>query len=350
MNFHEIQKIIKIIDEDEDVDYEKFYLRIPEYQRLLQDKKNTIESICKSLKIDQQTFSEESHIMACLYPGSVIVKFISPYLKSSLIKQKQLTAILHMFKHNPSLTTDNVCEKLLVNDALAEDLIKKLNIKPTPDETITCADIMYDIRLHPKIIQWFQQNPYCDLKTSIKAIGYKISAKEFEYALIALVDQGYKIPCIINHDPMIVEEMQLDVINYKQKNPYASPRSIAKKFGLQPTQVSHIIESTAEEWKREKLKSYEFYFKGVLDELELITQYCYERFHASDRSSSRWLEIAQNNTEKKIKLLGLNAPAQVNIQQHVQIETKAERDGIIDAFLATDMIDVTPKTEKVANV
>jgi hypothetical protein len=70
-----------------------------------------------------------------------------------------------------------------------------------------------------------------------------------------------------------------------------------------------------------------------------------DRFQASPSSSSRWLEIKQMGVEKKIKMLGLNAPAEYRIAQNISVESKEDKDAIIEAFLATNMLDVTNRDE-----
>ena len=244
------------------------------------------------------------------------------------------------------LTIDAICEKLQMDDLVAKRIVDVSNIELEPlkeGEKITFIEFMTNLDIQQKTIKFFHENPYCDIKVAIKELGLKISPIVLKNSLSSLIDNGHKIPCLTSNDPMAMAKFAAEIIDYKQKNPYATPGHLSKKFGLSEDRVIFIIEQAAEQWKKEKLRSYEFYFKSVLEELDDLSSLCYERFHASPKSSSRWLEIAQNNTEKKIKLLGLNAPTELNIRQHVTTETKEEKDAIIEAFLATDMIDVSPK-------
>jgi len=63
-----------------------------------------------------------------------------------------------------------------------------------------------------------------------------------------------------------------------------------------------------------------------------------DRFYASPQSSSRWLEIRQMGIEKKIRMLGLNAPSEIMINQNVNVQSKEEKDAIVDAYFATEEI------------
>ena len=328
---------------EEALDTEAFQLRVSQYKEFLSDNKYTTREICEALKITEDIFIKEVHLMACLYPGSVLFKFVSPIIKSSFQKQKQIDAILYLQETEEELTINIICEKLAVDDRVAQQIINMNKLPAVKNNaSLTFIEFINDIGLHGKLIKYFQMNPYDDVKNAIKELKIKISPVILKNGLEALIDRGYKIPCIAHQDAMQIEQLYMDIVEYKQKNPYATPKLLGRKFGLSENQIIMVIEQTAEEWKKEKIRSYEFYFKGVLEELDEISSFCYDRFHATPNSSSRWLEIAQNNTEKKIKLLGLNAPTEINIQQRVQIETKEEKDAIIEAFMATDMIDVSP--------
>lgn len=329
---------------------DEFSLRCKQYEQITKANKLSIFDAAKLVGIEYSEFITEIHIYAALNPGKVSIKYLTGYFRSGLSKQKEIDAVCWMKENNEKLTLDYLCERLNIieNQALAICKRHQLELQEDPErkkkEPIMYIDIVQNESIQKPIIKYFNENPYASAEKCIKHIGLNISKTALRNAMEYLIDKGYKIPFMVIYDPMTEEKNMADVVAYKELNPYATSRLMAPMFNTTPDRIDSMLATAAETYRIEKMRSYEFYFKHVLDEIDEIGMLCIERFMASPNSSSRWLEIKQMGLEKKIKMLGLNAPAELKIMQNIQIESKEDRDAILDAFLATEnMIDVTPR-------
>ena len=325
-------------------DRDGFEKRAPDYFYFLKNKKKTTLEIAKELKIDLTLCEFEIHLFMLLNPGSVPLRFLSNYFKKSFRDQKNIDALQYMKENIKDLTMDYVCERLKVSEKIAHKLVQeqKLKIKkPDSMELIgeyVFIDLLEDRNLQKRVINYYHQHPYTDHKKAIKDLGIKIKEHVFLGGLEELINQGYKIPCLAQDDPIAYEKLKRDIVKYKEENMYATPKVLSDRFGLKEKQIVAILYSASEEYRQEKIRSYELYFKKVLGELDEVGELCMDRFYASPQSSSRWLEIRQMGIEKKIRMLGLNAPSEIMINQNVNVQSKEEKDAIVDAYFATEEI------------
>ena len=326
-----------------------FMARQAFYKEHLKSEKITSYELSQKLKIPVDQFMEEVHLFAMLNPGYVHFSFIFPYLKTAISKQKKINALMWMRDNAEHLTIEHICERLEISEREARKFIKSNQdrLATLPVKSLQHQYYYFDVinnhELQQKVIQYFNTNPYVQLEKCIKDLNLTIGEDALRNGLEHLINDGYKIPCFVSSDPIAEEKKAMEVIAYKEKNMYATPKAIAKKFGLKEGQVDNILHRACEEYRTEKIRSFEMYFKKVLTDIDEIGDLCLERFHASPQSSSRWLEIMQMGLEKKIRMLGLNAPSEIRIQQNVKIQSKEEKDAMIEAYFATEVIDVTPK-------
>ena len=336
----------KLIQENFDI--KSFEKRVPEYKLYLSTEKYSLKLLMDLFKLDEDTMIAEIHLMTCIFPGSVCLKYVSSFIKRSFEKQKQTLALSYMEKHYKHLSVELICEKLRVSEKQAYDIVSKQNLPAPHTNGTKTAKISFKAFLENQtyvhqVVKWYNTHPFGDPEDAISDLKLPVTKVVLKNALNALMDSGYNIPVFRGEDSLYLEMVSKEIVDYKVKYPHVTNKHLEKKFGVSPNVINAIIERTCQEWKHEKLKSYEFYFRNVIFELNDISNMCIERFKASPNSSSRWLELAQNNIDKKVKLLGLNAPLELNVQQNVRVEDKREKDAIIEAFLATDTIDVTPQ-------
>jgi len=335
----------------DEIDFDKkgFDQRWPTYELISSENKLTIFEAAKKIGIEYDDFLMEIHLYAALNPGKVSIRYLSGFFRSGLTKQKEIDAVCYMKENNKSLSIDYICDRLNVSEQIGKDIVKQhkidINISPTQKKKayVTYIEIVNNHSLQRPIIKYFNENPKASFKQCIKDLKLNTSESALRNSIENLIERGYKIPCKLYGDPMLEEKEMADIVAYKEKNPYATPHMVARKFDTTETKIITILDAAAEQYRIEKVRSYEFYFKRVLDEIDEVGDLCMERFEASPNTSSRWLEIRQMGLEKKIKMLGLNAPAELHVKQDVNVTSKEERDAILDAFLATDMIDVTPE-------
>jgi hypothetical protein len=329
-------------------DKEGFESRCKIYEnRLFSGEKSSLE-VAEEAGINLDLFQKEAHVFTALNPGKVLIKYISAYFKNALEKQKNIDAIIWMRDNIPDLTIDYICEKLNISEKDALNVVKQQRIRLSQvpqkleDNRLTFLDVSRNEELQQKLINYFNRNPYTEIKNAIKDLNLNISLSAMRNGLELLINEGYKVPCFVDSDPFQDEKLMADVVAFKEKNMYATPKALAKQFNIKESQVLAILNAASEEYRQEKIRSYELYFKKTVEDIEEIGDLCLERFHASPNSSSRWLEIRQMGIEKLIRMMGMNAPAEVQINQNVNIMSKEDKDALIKAFYATDVIDVTP--------
>jgi len=321
-----------------------FEQRSAEYKTLLRDRKMTTLFISEKLNIPIALCEFEIHLYIMLNPGRVLLKFLSIYFKASFREQKNIDALQWMKENIENLTLDYICDRLNVSEKVAHEFVREHKMKVKPKKSIEIIgeyvfkDMVEDGELKKKIIQYYNTHPYTPVKKAIKDMGIKIREHVFSNGLEEMVNMGMKIPCLMNNDPIAHEKLRRDVIQFKEKNMYATPKILAAEFGITEKQVIGILYNASEEYRQEKIRSYELYFKRTLEELDEVGDLCMNRFLASPQSSSRWLEIRQMGIEKKIRMLGLNAPTEVLLNQNVNVKSKEEKDAIVDAYFATEEI------------
>jgi len=328
---------IEVIGDTFFFDKSGFDDRLDDYVDLLGDESNSISSICNKLEITFDIFKVEVCVVATFMP--VCLKFIDSEIKIDIQKQKQLDAVGHIRDKFGELSIELLCEHLYVDVKTANSIVERenLTIDGLPSfENYVESDFLADIDTQKKVINWFNQHPYAKPIDAAKALDIPINQRVLRSGIRTLIDNGHKIPCITDMSPLHIEKQKADIIEFKMKNPYATPVSIAKTFNVDPKLVRNAIDEVSEQWRQEKRRSHEFHFKRILDELTEIKDGAMRRFNNSDKSSSKWLEVALIGVEKEVKMLGLNAPTELNIQQDVNVHSKEEKDAVIEAYFATD--------------
>ena len=334
-------------------DVREFIKNYKLYEQVVKRNSQTVFKAAKSNNIPYEQFLNEIHVYAALNPGRVSIRYLSGYFRSALTKQKEIDAICYMREHYKKLSVELICERLNVSEQNAIRIVQNhnLDVQITPkirkELPITYHDVINNEAYQSPIIKFFNANPNLSVKACIKALGLNISEMALKNAIENLLERGYKIPCRTYFDPLLEEQQMAEIVAYKEKNFYHTPAMIAKKFNVSEHKINSILNIASEQYRVEKLRSYEFIFKNVIDEIDEIGDLCMDRFKASPASSSRWLEIKQMGIEKKIRMLGLNSPMELRVQQNVTVESKEEKDAIIDAFMATNLIDVTNSCEVV---
>ena len=335
-----------------DFDMAGFNSRWDLYKQITKENKLNVYDAAEKNKIDYDLFLLEVQLYASLNPGKVSVRYLSSYFKFALEKQKEIDAICWLKENYTDLSVDYICERLEISEKEALRIVKQhkfeVNMPANQKQNMRLSyiDIINNESIQKPIIKFFNENPEASIGMCIKATKLNLTEAALRNALGKLIESGYKIPCKIYSDPVVEEKEMAEIVAYKEKNLYAAPRYIAKEFNTTEHRVLGILNSTAEQYREEKVRSYELYFKAMLDEIDEVGRFCIERFMASPNSSSRWLEIKQMGLEKKIRMLGLNAPAELRVQQDIQVHTKEDRDAIVTAYMETQMLDITPENIK----
>jgi len=193
------------------------------------------------------------------------------------------------------------------------------------------------LRRESHVREFFNVYPYSTISEASKAL--KMSVKETRVIVEDLIKHGEIIKFNNMPRPLEFEERKLMVIELKKQNPGLSEKEISLQLGISISQVRQAIQDTIRIWQMEKVVSYDFYSLNMLEELNEIKKEAMERHKASNASSSRWLEIFLIASQKQIDMLGLKAPEKIDINKKVVV-SKEQRDSVVDAYMATETLDV----------
>lgn len=188
-----------------------------------------------------------------------------------------------------------------------------------------------------RIREFFDLYPYSTITEAAKAL--RMGNKEIRVIIEDLTRYGEVIKYNNSPRPLEYEKKKLDVVNLKKNDPTLSEKEISETLGISIHQVRQAMADTIRLWQMEKVQAYEFYSHKTMTELEEVKRLTIERHKAANNSSSRWMEIYLQAIEKQINMLGLKAPERVDINKNVTV-TKEHRDQIVNAFMATETIDV----------
>lgn len=128
------------------------------------------------------------------------------------------------------------------------------------------------------------------------------------------------------------EDRKTQMIQLKRRYPEIKQRELGKKMGIDQAAVSRLMKEIREEWKQERLDSYEIDIDIHLAELEKVRKECWKRLKAckNPAQGARWTEMIINALKERARLLGLNAPDKLEIDHN--IITKDQRDLAFEAF------------------
>ena len=133
------------------------------------------------------------------------------------------------------------------------------------------------------------------------------------------------------------------IIQIKEKNPFITVKEISVMLEAPKLKVTNAIHEICTEWKEQRADSFEIYLKYVLKELKNIKDESWKRFRATERPSSRWLEINIMAVDREMKLLGLGNTSKIEISSIEQKVSKQERDAVMEAWEKSKMKNITPK-------
>ena len=135
----------------------------------------------------------------------------------------------------------------------------------------------------------------------------------------------------------IVESRRRAVALLMKDNPYMTQASIARKLKTSTTNINDDVKAITTRMRREQAEGYEIYREKTLQEIAAIKQRCLDRYDGNiKKASSRWLEVWLQAVEKEAKLLGLNAPERKIIDTEITVQSKEERDAVIDAYIVSE--------------
>lgn len=118
------------------------------------------------------------------------------------------------------------------------------------------------------------------------------------------------------------------------RRPGIRQQEMADILGYTRGRISQVMSTITEEWKNERLASFEIDLTRRLREIEGIKKICKDRLKrcAKPETGSRWVEMHLKAISMEAKILGLNAPDIHEIRAKESI-TKEERDAAAVAMM-----------------
>ena len=270
--------------------------------------------------------------------------FILEITDPGLVKKK------HIASTAKDIAIDGIKTRIAVNKASADNLLVHeiaelldLSIKsvrahqqnlPAENEETPEFELL---RRESHVREFFNIYPYSTISEAAKSL--RMSVKETRVIVEDLIKHGEIIKFNNVPKPLEYEERKLDVIKLKKADPTLTEKDISLELGISISQVRQAIQDTIRIWQIEKIVSYDFYALSMMQELNDVKNMAMSRHKASEQSSSRWLEIVLDAAQKQIDMLGLKAPERVDINKKVTI-SKEQRDSVVDAYMATEILDV----------
>jgi len=300
----------------------------PKASMILKEKE-IIDRLVKTKKIDEEKIEEYKFAAKILFPGEFSV--------DEVLSDEEIFA-LEKLKFNKAARFLDNC-KIPKKDIAAK---LKCSVKKIEDELQNAIVIKGDdtadhLRTVSRVREFYEVYHNATIKEGAKAL--QMTNQE----LSDIVDELrlHNESVAVKRVPTEIERARLSkkIIELKSQDVSLSNKDIATKLNVPVSEVSKAIKKTLKDWQYERAENYDFYFKNTLTELQVIQAEALGRFKGSDKSSSRWLEIYLMASEKKIKMLGLNAPEKLDVQSNVFHATKEERDAVVAAYQATEIID-----------
>jgi hypothetical protein len=221
---------------------------------------------------------------------------------------------------------------------------KKLKLNNDPETSTLLPAVMdkrygemEEMRTELSIREFFAKYPYAAVIEAAKTL--KISNKDVRRVINKIESTGEKIKYSNTLRTLDFESLKARILEIKKANPSIADRDLSYELEAPLTDIRRAIQEVARVWQLENSESYGFQTMKSIDSFELIKKLALERFNASPSSSSRWLEVAGAMEKEIVEILGIKAPARVDIRQTMEHSSKEQRDAAIDAYIATEVLD-----------
>lgn len=265
-----------------------------------------------------------------LYPGKVKVRhLLGSDVLELFAKKKKKCAIRYLA--NQSISMLSIAETLNVEVSEIKDIVS--NVPALIEEN----KIVVNLKDEATVRDFFTIHPHSTLRESAKLL--QLSPQRLRTIVNKLRFAGEDIKANDTSPAIEREVLGARVINLKINEPSLTTTEISLKLGLSIQEVKRAINDMVRIWQVEKAESYEFHFAKTSSSLDEIKTEAWKQHNAASHPSSRWMEMILSATEKQITMHGLKAPEKLDIRQDIRL-TKVERDSVIDAAMASNIIDI----------
>ncbi len=298
---------------------------------LVADDVSDIEALAEATGLSEEELAFYLVAVETLFPFSLKVKYLIGQDRiAQMQSQKEQTAI--------NLFTETDLDDEEIAERLGVDLEKVVAARTTLPAIREEHQLIVALKEEDDVREFFTAYPYTTIREAAGQLKMPVRGLRIIVENMRAGGEDIKF----NNVPVAMEreEIRRRVLETKKEDPSLTNSEVSLKLGISATEVSRAIKDALHVWQSEKADNYEFFFQKTMGELEDVKAECWgQHKNGKGRVSSRWMEIVLQAQEKQINMLGLRAPERVDIRQEI-IATKEERDGLIDAALATDSIGV----------
>lgn len=265
-----------------------------------------------------------------LYPYKVKVKHLLGNDQLDLYtKKKKKCAIRHLVSLSIS--------ELSISESLNVKISEIKKVASSFPALIEENKIIVNLKDEATVRDFFTIHPHSTLRESAKLL--QLSPQRLRTIVNKLRFAGEDIKANDTSPAIDREILGAKVINLKINEPSLTTVEISLKLGLSIQDVKRAINDMVRIWQVEKAESYEFHFAKTSNSLDEIKDEAWSQHKSTPHPSSRWMEMILSATEKQITMHGLKAPEKLDIRQDIRL-TKVERDNVIDAAIAADIINI----------
>jgi len=282
-----------------------------------------------------------------LYVDNPNIKFLDASNKTGVPPTKiydHLARVRH--KNKPQITQKEyliLLEKERSPYSSPDEIAKELDLKTSHIMAVLLkhgysgaleADSPKHIRLKDIIRKLYDADPNFPENDICLYVGSDVHPRDIRKALVAVRFETNKK---LNTTPVVTfkiagEARRKAIATYLIRHPHASYDEIGKKFKISTLTVSEDIRALSAQLHVQQSEAYELHRHRISTEIDKIKKASMKRFNASPKSSSRFLEIYLSAVEKETKLHGLNAPERKQVQIDSTVQTKEDRDAVMEAY------------------
>jgi DNA-binding transcriptional regulator YhcF (GntR family) len=198
-----------------------------------------------------------------------------------------------------------------------------------------------ELRNINKVKAFFGQFPYASVAEAAKTVG--ITNKAVREIINQAEAEGETIKYSNALRTIEYEMMKKQIIELKMEDPMISDGELAYQLEVPVTTVKKAIQEAVQMMKIENAQNFAFMAHQSAQQFKLVEDEAYKRHKATKNSSSEWLKIMVSTRQAIVELYGLKEPEKIDILHQIQHQSKEEKDAMVEAWYATDALDINHK-------
>jgi hypothetical protein len=229
-----------------------------------------------------------------------------------------------------------------------EEIKKRLGIKEeafgesSVPAIIRSKDLeIQSLRNINQVRTFFAKYPYASIAEAAKTL--KLKNKEIRKIINDLESEGEVVKYSNVLRTTEYEAIKKQIIEIKMEDPMLSDQELAYQLQLPINIVRAAVQEAVRIMKMENAQNFAFMAHQSANVFKTIEEEAYKRHKATQNSSSEWLKIMVSARTAIVELYGLKEPEKIDVLHEFQHSSKEEKQALLDAYFATDVIDVDCK-------